>query len=149
MSRPTIQMRQQLEQQNAPMVQQIKTYYAYNLLFSSVANGATASANVQIQSDAAFLVQALSFFCYDLTTNAQITAPITQITLSGSGTTFFDQAIPILNAFGTAQLPFIMPEARLLPMNSNVNATLVNIVSTNSQYYMLTLHGKKVFKVNA
>lgn len=153
MSRTSSQMRQQLsqQQQDIPVNRIVKAYYAYNLVFASIASAASASANVQIQSDSNFMVQALSFSCFDLVTNSQITAPYStvQITVTSSGTTFFDQAIPILNAFGTAQLPFILPEARILTANSNVSGLINNVSSTNAQYYVLTLHGKKLFDVGA
>ena len=151
MSVTNAQMTAMLAPQNQATKNLIKSYYTYDFIFASVASGANASAQIQIQSDSNFLVQAMSFFCWDLTANAQILAPYTtiQITLQSSGTTFYDQPVPIPNVFGTGQFPFILPEMRNLPPNSAVSASLVNVYSANAQYYALTLHGKKVFNLGS
>jgi hypothetical protein len=159
MSVTNAQLENMLRQQNQDIANQaaaagvpqiVKAYYSYTLYFASVASGANSTANTQIQSDSAFLVQALSFATFDLTTNGAITAPFStiQITIQASGSTLFDQPIPITNAFGTGQFPFVMPTARLLPANSVVTGALVNVASTNAQRYYLTLHGKKLFNYN-
>src|SRR5574337_1204406 len=164
MSVPNTQMTAMLNQSSnqaaaaaaaAGVPQLVKNYYAYNLYFPTVNDGAQASANTQVQADAAFLVQAMSAWIWDLTD--LVVVPITdaytiiQITLQASGTTFFDQPIPISNAFGTGQFPFILPNARILPANSVVSGSLNNVASltpTNPQLYYLTLHGKKLFNYN-
>jgi hypothetical protein len=142
-------MQRQIQQQGQDTTQYIKAYFGYDLLFSSIASGASLTVTTQIQTDADFLVQALSFFCYDLTTNGQITAPVSTIQLydTGSTQTWFDQAIPLVNVFGTGQYPFMLPVPRLILAGSAFTGTLANVVSTNAQYYMLTFHGRKLYKM--
>ena len=148
MSRPVNQIHRALQNQGAASENYIKTYFAYNMYFASIATTVTSTTSMQINADADFLVQEMSLFCYDLTTNAQITAPISTIQLTESnGTSFFDQAIHVLNCFGSAQLPFLLPVPRLLRSNSVLTGTLTNVVSTNAQRYMLTFHGRKIFQL--
>lgn len=147
MSRVANQVTQQIQQQGADTQKYIKAYYAYNIIVPTLATATNTTGTSQIQADADFLLQALSFYCLDLTTNGQIVAPNStiQVTDTSNGTTLFDQAIPIVNAFGTAQLPFLMPVPRLFTANSLISIALNNVVSTNAQYYAFTFHGRKIF----
>jgi hypothetical protein len=149
MSRVASEMQKQLQNQGQATQSFIKAYYCYNAEIDALASGGQGSDTVQIQADSDFLVQALSFFCVDDTTNGQITAPYTtiQVTDTGSGTTLFDQAIPILSAFGTAQLPFMLPVPRLFVANSVINVAITNVNSTNNQSYWFNFHGRKIFQL--
>jgi len=149
MSVPAAQMARQIQQQGQDTAQYIKSYFAYNLLFSSIASGSALTVTTQVQTDADFLVQALSFFCIDLTTYTVYAAPDSTVQLSdtGSTSTWFDQAIPISNVFGTGQYPFMLPVPRLVIAGSAFTGTVTNTHSTNAQYYMLTFHGRKLYKI--
>lgn len=150
MSRPINQMINQLNTGNTPpnIDYLIQSYFVYSLYFPAVASSGTATAQLNVQADADFLIQSVSFTAIDNVTNAQISNPvcIVQITDSGSGANLFDRAIPLLNFAGTAQLPFILPVPRLLSKNSTLTGTLTNNVVTNAINYYVSFHGKKLFR---
>jgi len=148
MSRPANQMQSQLQTSGQSTEQYLKTFFTYNLLFASVASAATASASLQIQASSDFLIQALSFTCFDLTTHGAITAPqcTIQLTDTGSSATLFDQPIPITNVFGTGQFPFVLPVPKLMVANSSLTGSLVATYLANASYFVLSFHGRKIFK---
>jgi len=153
MSRTANQIQAQLGLQNGqPGAVNIiqKNYYGYDFVFPTVASGASATASVQIQADANFFVQAMTYFCWDLTANAAIVPPYAtaQITVQSSGTTFFDVPVPVSSFAGDGRLPFILPEARIIPMNALVVMALTNVVSANADFFQITMHGKKLFSSN-
>jgi len=149
MSRPTSQIRAQLAQQNQATRNILSSYYAYSVIIPTIASTAPSSGTTQIQADADFMVQAMSAWVWDLTTNAVVAAPYAtvQVSESGSGTTLFDQAVPINNAFGTAQLPFILPVPRLFVANSVISVAVTNVFSANADYFAFTFHGKKLYDI--
>ena len=127
--------------------QYARSYFAYHVDFASIAPGASLTQNVVIQSDSHFLVHALTFTCFDLTTHGQITAPDStiQITDTGSGTNLYDGAVELLNVVGTAQLPAILVPPRLFAPAANISVQITNVVSTNAQKYEIVFLGEKIF----
>lgn len=150
MSVPNSQMQADFSRQNRqadPNTVFAKYYFGYSFVIASINSGATGSVNTQINGDADFLVQSLTFAVFDTTTNALVASPYSTIQITESnGVTFWDQAQPLVNVAGTGQLQFILPEARLLSKNNNIQATIVNVSSTNAQKYYVTMNGKKLFR---
>lgn len=151
MSRTSQQMTQQLRDAAALGPAQnylIQSFFDYTLYFPSVASLATSTAQMNVQADADFLIQSISFTAIDDVTFAQVSAPVctVQLTDSGSGANLFDRAIPLLNFAGTAQLPFILPVPRLLSKNSTLTGTLTNNTVTNAITYYITFHGQKLYR---
>lgn len=131
----------------------VKTYFAYNMLFSGVLTASLASVSMKINSDADFLVQALTATILD-TFGGPVQNLNSTITLTlSNGISFTDQAVFISALFGGGgqssgvggSLPFLMPVPILLPANSVLNGNLTNNTGgTNT--YMLTFHGRKIYQ---
>lgn len=143
------QVVQAIRNQKAPL----KGYgYTYSVggvgsTLAGIASGASAVDILQIQTDAAFMVQALVAFAYNTTTNVELASPVAtvQITDTGSGTTFFDEAQFMRSVFGTASLPLILPTPRILSPGSSLNFAVTNVVSANAITYQFSLIGQKLF----
>lgn len=127
-------------------------YYTYssggpNTALAAVASGATATAQVNIQADAAFMIQALTAFAFNGTTFAEVTSPIAtvQVTDTGSGTTLFDVPQMLRNVFGTASLPLFLPTERVLSPNASLLITVNNINSANALTYQFSFLGQKLY----
>lgn len=127
-----------------------QSFFIYSLKFSAIASAVSSTQSVNIQADSDFMVQAMSASVFDNVTNAQIASPngLIQLTDTGSGTNLNDIFIPIVNFFGTAQLPFTLPVPRLMAANSLLTAAFTNGVTTNAVNVYLSFIGKKLFRSN-
>ncbi len=54
-------------------------------------------------------------------------------------------AVPVASLFGTAQLPYFLPQPRLIPGNSTVNITLANYEAANTNNVRLSFHGYRLY----
>lgn len=120
--------------------------------FNAIAVGA---ANVQgkidVQSDADFLIMNHTFWAN--TANAvqnagnRVTPNVTVLlTDTGSGYNQMDQALPIANLFGTGQFPYVLPEPKLLPAKSTLQAQATNLDPAVACNLFLSFNGVKLFK---
>jgi len=153
MSRTSSQMRHQLgdAQSNVPQSNVAKYYFAYSFQLVGVASGATLTTNTQINADADFLVQAMTWIAYDLTGNQVVGPDVGMATLQiteSNGVTFYDQPQPIQSVCGSGELPFILPESRLLLKNNSLSAAVKNVYYANALSFYITMHGKKLFNMN-
>lgn len=134
--------------------------YSYNAVFwttgaaNNIASGVTAPVvNVNIQADADFLVMNQT---YDANTanaaRTQTTAVVPNalvlLTDTGSSSQLMDVATPIPSIFGTGQLPYVLPEPRLLLAKSTLQVQVANIDAAAGYNIRLTFNGVKLYKYN-
>jgi hypothetical protein len=130
-------------QQAAPLTM---TFFIYDMFFAAVASAAVGNATLQIQADSDFWVIETAVTAIDtVTTLAVASAALIQLNDTGSGSTLFNIPIPITNAFGTAQLPYLLPIPRQFSANSTITGTLQNQVTANATDFHLSFMGFKVY----
>lgn len=128
-----------------------RDFFVYELDFASVANGASANASFNVQSDSDFLWTA-GTFAADLAaaavTDSGRIIPLMNvlITDTGSGRQLMNAAVPIPSIFGVGQLPFILPRQRLFRSNTTVNVVVSNYSSATTYNLKLSFIGEKAFK---
>lgn len=119
---------------------------------NSIAAGVTAPAyQVIIGSDAPFLILSQTYWAN--TANAAVTKStsvepniVVLLEESGTGRKLMDQAVPVAALFGTAQLPYILPEPKLMPANSVLSVTPTNRDAAAGYNLYLAFHGYRLFK---
>ena len=132
-------------------------YYSYDftVTLGNVGGLAPTSAQsgVQIQSDANFLVEKMTFAAFYESGSVYVsdTHPyiLAQINVQTSGTSFFDQPTPLSNFCGDGNQGFIMPEPRILLKNALVVMTATNFSTTNTYSLTVSLHGQKLFDLSS
>lgn len=113
-----------------------RDYYVYDALANPLPNGGAAVDNIQIQADADFIWQKATYLALAATPanlaadTRIIPAATVQLTDTASGRELFEQALPIDALFGTGELPFILPTARLLPARSTFRVNFQNLGTT-------------------
>lgn len=129
-----------------------KDFYIYQEDFSSVASGASAVGNINIQADSDFVLQKLTYFA-DIAAAAQtdtsrvIPLMTVQIKDTGSGRDIIETAAPVSSVFGTGQLPFILPTPKLFLARSTIAITVENFDAAVTYNLRLSFIGYKVFRV--
>lgn len=126
-----------------------RDWFAYTFNVSSIANGATSTATINIQADANFICEKVSCFA-DIsgevqTVESQVVPLVTvMLTDSGSGRSLFNAALPIASICGPNLAGENLPFGRCFSANSNISAVFTNYsnATTYANLY-LTLHGYK------
>lgn len=135
----------------------IKYTFTYNAVFytaggaNNLAAGATSTVNVNIDAGAPFLIVSQT---YDANTaNAARAAGtlvvpniIALITDTGSNRALMDVATPVPAIFGTGQFPYILPEPKLMPANSQLQVQVTNIDAAAGYNLRLCFNGYKLYK---
>ena len=129
----------------------LKDFFIYGIDFPSIVAGATATDNIQIQADADFETQKLTYFA-DIagaaqTLTTQVVPLITVLIVdAGSGRQIMNVATAIPAFFGDGRIPFILPTPRIFAARSNVTFTLVNFSAATTYRIRLSLIGTKLFQ---
>jgi len=128
-------------------------FYDYDMSFGNIAASATANMTLNIQSDSNFLWRALNFAAYPH--GATFATPVVdniiypftvQITDSGTGRSFFSNAVAVNAICGSGKFSAVLPEPYLWRANSVIQAVLVNLDGTNQwDNVHLSFIGKKTF----
>lgn len=127
-----------------------KRAFSYNILYNTIAGGATQPGSVQINNDSYFVIVQATADIWDATGNttnlSPDVAPMTVvISDTSSGQNMMDQATPIGALFGTAKQPFVWQyRANLLNPGGQLNVILANRLAT-AQRVQLTFSGFKVY----
>ena len=130
----------------------LKDFFIYAIEFTTLAAGATATGNIQIQADADFEVQKLSYFA-DIAGAAQTVTtqvvPLTTVLIvdAGSGRQIMNESIAVGALFGDGRIPFILPTPRVFAARSNITFTVANFSSATTYRLRLNLIGTKLFQV--
>lgn len=116
-----------------------KEFFTYTGDLTSLAAGASNADQVNIEADSDFLINKVTFSCYDAANGALVANPniTVQITDGASGRNLFDTAQNIGNIAGTAQLPGVWPVAKLLRAKSTLTVTFAN--RSAAAYYNIEL----------
>jgi hypothetical protein len=119
--------------------------YTVEFTLAALLAGATITNPINIQNDSDFVVRQGQYTVWSAAT-VFVVNPDINISLfdTGSGRNWQDVPLPILNKFGTAQLPFLWPEPKLVKGGSVIQITATNRHAIALQAY-LTLSGFKVF----
>lgn len=131
-----------------------KEFFTYDAALPSNVTLAPAGSQdvaIQINGDSDFFWTKLTTFALvasDGTTRAndQLPAVTIQITNETSGRKYSNNAVPLADVAGTAQLPFILPIQTVFEAKSTITIKLVNVSDniTYSQLY-LDFHGVKAY----
>jgi hypothetical protein len=129
----------------------LKDFFIYHIDFPSIASGASATDNIQIQADADFETQKLTYFS-DIagavqTLSTQVVPLVTVlITDAGSGRQLMNVPVSIPELFGDGRIPFILPTPRIFAARSNITFTLANFSAATTYRVRLSLIGTKLFQ---
>ena len=129
-------------------------FFIYEVDFSGLASGASATSSFTIQQEADFLLTKINMTpdiaagAYDV---SSIPVPLVTIMINdtGSGRNLMSSAVPLHSIFGEAGLPFILPRQRLFVASSVVNITLTNYDAATTYNIRLSFIGEKAFKYGA
>lgn len=144
-------MQNQTRIQRPPQDKLNADFYAYNILFQTLNAGTSQTANIQIQADSDFEIQKLTAFAANANTTepANTAMPLVTVLLTdtGSGRQMTDIAVPISSLFGNAQLPFILPNTKILQARAVLAVQISNFGSgVNYSYIQLSFIGRKIFR---
>ena len=134
----------------------IYVYEAQTTLGTPLPASGTQTDTIQIEADADFYLQKLTYHCQapaataiatdavGLVASQRIIPPVAiQITDTGSGRQMMQNPIPIPSLFGTGELPFILPNPRLFMRNSTIQVAFTNLDATNAYTVRLAFIGFK------
>lgn len=115
----------------------IRDFFVYEAQTAALAAAATQTDSIQIQADADFIWQkATALFTDSVTAGTAVTAAtrplqnvLVQITDTGSNRQLFFNPVPIVNVFGTGELPFILPNPRLFMKTSTIQVDFTSVDS--------------------
>lgn len=120
--------------------------------FAAPAPGANTPGNFLVDSSAPFMLVS-STYVADLVGVAQLSgtliAPLATVMIAdqSSNRNWMNVPVPVLSLFGTAQLPYLWPQPRLIPANTNVQVTLANYETANTNNVRLSFHGYRFYAV--
>lgn len=127
-----------------------KDFFVYELDFGTLAAGAAATGQINIQADSDFIwhkAAQLTDIAGAAITEDSRPIPLVTVLLtdSGAGRQLMNSAVPIGNLFGTAGLPFILPRQRIFRSNSLINIQVQNYSDATTYSLRLSLIGEKAF----
>lgn len=131
--------------------------YSYNIVISdtgaanAIAAGGVFNESVNIQADAPFMVVNQTYSANNANaaaTQATRIVPNVYVTLmdTGSGAQMSDQQMPVVNNFGTGELPYTLPEPKLFTANATIQVTGQNADPATGLNLTLSFNGVKLFK---
>jgi len=126
-------------------------FFVYEVDFSALAAGASATGQFSVQAEADFLLTKTAYFA-DIaaaaeTVSSQVIPLVTvMINDTGSGRNLMSTAVPVGSMFGRGDLPFILPRQRLFVASSVVNITVTNFSAATAYNLKLSFIGEKAFK---
>lgn len=126
-------------------------FFVYDVIFLTLTAGTTQTNNIQIQADSDFEIQKLTAQVFQ-TLGADQSNTVTQAisilaTDTGTGRQLSDIAVPLSAMFGTAQLPFILPNTKILAARSILAIQATNYSSAVSYARIqLSFIGRKIFR---
>lgn len=135
-----------------PEKQFIEDLFVYELDFAALANGDSATSNIQIQADSNFKwIKAAceANLAAAAQTDSSRVIPLVSILITdtGSGRQLMSAAVPIANMFGTGLIPFILPVPRIFNARSNIAVTVANYSAATTYNLRLSFIGTKMFEL--
>lgn len=108
-----------------------KSFFIYPAVVSSIANGATAKEQINIEADSDFVIQKITCFA-DIagavqTDSSRVLPLVTmQVTDTGSSERMFNEPVSIPSICGKADSPFILTVPYLVRANANMTIDFAN-----------------------
>ncbi len=127
-----------------------RDFYTYTAAVAAIAVGANANAVINIEADADFILQKLTFYA-DIAGAAQLSGTRIipnveiQITDTGSGRQLMSNPVPVPAIFGTGELPFILPNPRLFRKNSTIQIAFTSFEAAITPDVFLAFIGYKIY----
>jgi len=129
-----------------------RDFFIYEAQTVTLGVGLSATDTIQIQADAHFILQKLTYLASDApaavqTTDATRVIPnvLVQITDTGSNRQLFFNPVPISNVFGTGTLPFILPNPRLFMKTSTIQIDFTSFEVAATDTIRLSFIGYKFY----
>jgi len=129
----------------------VKDFYQYVADFGTITTGTTKTANVNIETDAEFIVDKITYFGTvggAAQTKESRVVPLVEISLNdtGSGRNLQNLPVPLDCMAGTAELPFVLPVPRKFKPNATITVTATNIsAATDYDNLKVVFSGYKKF----
>ena len=129
----------------------IRDIFFQELDFAAVAAAATPQASFTVQNDANWLWQGGSYIAdvaAAAVTDSTRVIPLVSCTIldQTSGRQLMQANTPIVNIFGTGEMPFWLPTPRFFRANTQVTFNLLNFSAATTYNLKLTLIGTKFYK---
>jgi hypothetical protein len=124
-------------------------FFTFNLTFLAVATGTPTPQVFQISNNMNFLLQYITGAVFQ-PAGTVIASPDLLLQLSdvSSGWLYSDNPVHWGQTVGTSQLPFILPEPKLIPSNASIQARITNNGAVTLARIDLALQGVQVFTYN-
>lgn len=133
------------------MAELFKDFFVYEVDFSSIANGASSSGQINVQADSDFVWQKACYFA-DISGAGETVAtqivPLATVLLTdtGSGRQLMSSAVPVTSLFGRGDLPFILPQQKMFRANSIILVQVANFDAAQTYRIRLSFIGYKTFR---
>lgn len=122
------------------------SFFTYGVLFNPLPAGGVLAVPTGIEADSDFILTKLALTAYSAAAVPVVNPDyLSVIQDSGSGRLFQNQPIHVATLYGTAQLPFILPEPQLIKASSVVTITLTNNDPAVAAVVNISLIGFKLF----
>lgn len=132
-----------------PFAQQ---FFSYNAVFQNVVSGASPIYTLTIQADSDFEVQKLTgvvlynFTSPDTATTLAVPAVSVMINDAGTANPWMDQPVPVYSLFGSGQLPFVLPNPKLIRRTKQLVIQLYNnFTAQDLRYVALSFIGRRLY----
>lgn len=122
--------------------------------FAAPAPGATTPGNFIVDTSSPFMLVSQTFKS-DLAAAAQTSGALivpNQTVLiqdQSSNRNWMNVAVPLASLFGTAQLPYFLPQPRFIPANTNVQVSLTSFEAANTPNTRLSFHGYRLYSTKS
>ena len=147
-------MREPMRQYEDRDAARIRDFFVYEAQATAIPIATNQTDTIQIQSDADFIWQKATYFSSDAAAAAAVTSAtrnlpnlLVQITDTGSNRQLFFNPIPIVNVFGTGELPFILPNPRLFMKTSTIQVDFTSFEAAATPTVRLSFIGYKYYRV--
>lgn len=129
-----------------------RDFFIYAANIETLAVGGTDTDTIRIQADADFILQKLTYHA-DIAGALQVSADrvlpnvSVQLTDTGSNRQLFIEPIPIPSIFGSGQLPFILPNPRLIRKTSVLQVDFTSFEAVETPNIRLAFIGYKYYRL--
>lgn len=129
-----------------------RDFFVYTARADAIAVGGNETDTVQIQADADFILQKLTYHtdlagALAIDSDRVIPNVSVQLTDTGSNRQLFFNPVPIPSIFGTGQLPFILPNPRLFRKTSVIQVDFTSFEAAATPNIQLAFIGYKYYRL--
>lgn len=127
-----------------------KEFNVYEVDFASLAASSTANGTINIQAEADFLLEKLTYFA-DISAATQTESdrviPLINvlITDTGSKRQLMNTAVPVPNIFGRGEIPFLLPQPKVFSARSSILVQVTNFSSATTYNLKLSFIGTDIY----